>query len=149
MTTIQPEIRVAPVHNMSLAATFAAMWENADIAHYGEAKNFAQTKATHSFIAVLDGKPVGRVVVKVKAGVMEIGEIIVSQELRRHRIGTALMREAERFAQECGVHKILLETGADWPEVGFYQWLGYLKVADIPDHYGGQDFAIYAKYRKT
>ena len=52
--------------------------------------------------------------------------LAVSSEFRRRGIGRMLLKRAERWANEVGIHKIRLNSGASRKEThSFYQAMGY------------------------
>ena len=57
--------------------------------------------------------------------------LYVEAPLRRQGLGTALLREAERFAKENGASMVLTNAG-DW-NVGFFQKNGYLIRGELKD----------------
>ena len=56
----------------------------------------------------------------------EIGGLIVDENVRRRRIGQALMEQAEKWAYEHGYHEVRLRSGLHRTEAHqFYQMVGY------------------------
>jgi len=58
--------------------------------------------------------------------VINILGLAVSSEFRRHGIGRMLLKHAERWANEEGIHKIRLNSGGSRKEAhSFYRAMGY------------------------
>jgi ribosomal-protein-alanine N-acetyltransferase len=61
----------------------------------------------------------------------------VTASARRQGLGRRLMVELERRFRAAGVQRVLLETAAaNTIAIGFYEGLGYRKVAELPGYYG-------------
>ena len=77
-----------------------------------------------------------------------IKEIIVAVKYRKKGIGKELVEKAEEIAKQHGAHISYLTTGVDWNERKFYETLGYVKTADLKNHYLGKDFIHLTKNLK-
>jgi GNAT superfamily N-acetyltransferase len=60
----------------------------------------------------------------IEAGWLFVNNLWVTETLRSRKVGTALLREAERIAVERGCHSAFLDTFS-FQAPGFYQKLGY------------------------
>lgn len=56
----------------------------------------------------------------------------LSEVLRGKGIGTQLIESAERFAKQHGCEKALVET-TSWQAKPFYEKVGYIHIATVPD----------------
>lgn len=118
-------------------------WMDADTMYYGVPVDWTQTDFV--FKAEDNGVIIGSVFGHVEEGVLDIKDIIIAKDKRRNGIGRQLMQEAEKFGKENGAHKSHIITGIGWPVENFYQALGYLKIAELKNHFLHKDFAIYEK----
>jgi ribosomal protein S18 acetylase RimI-like enzyme len=64
----------------------------------------------------------------------EISKLIVRPTHRGQGIATALMREAERLAQDHARTLLVLDTAVDGGAAPFYEKLGYHLTGEIPDY---------------
>ncbi|MBZ5529546.1 MAG: GNAT family N-acetyltransferase [Acidobacteriia bacterium] len=119
-------------------------WHDVDIEHYGRKVDY--TEKEFIFKATENGKIIGTISGKHKAGVLYIDYLIVAKSKRKKGIGKMLMNAAEEFGKTFNAHKIHLMTGKDWQAAKFYEDLGYKKVAEIPMHHFKKDFVIYEKF---
>ena len=119
-------------------------WAKADVEHYGREVDWKVKK--YVFVAEENGKIVGTLRIKVKAGLVEIRTIIVASGHRSKGIGKVLMEKTEEIAEKTGAHKICLKTGKNWKARKFYESLGYKKAGDLPKHYFKHDFVEYCKF---
>ena len=82
-----------------------------------------------------DGRLLAGVIADVHKGDYGfIGAVFAEEAYRRRGLGTALLREAEKFAKENGTSLILTYAG-DW-NVGFFEKNGYLQrgvLKDVPE----------------
>ncbi len=65
--------------------------------------------------------------------ILHIELLWVSEEARRHDIGSQLVEKAEAFAIENGFERALLDT-TSWQARPFYEKLGYEVFGTLPDH---------------
>jgi GNAT superfamily N-acetyltransferase len=97
-----------------------------------------------TFIAVLDGTPVGFIALEDHlAGAAEIHVLAVAPDLHRHGIGTALMRHAERSLRTRGRTIVHVKTlGPSHPDPGyartraFYAARGYQPLFESTAFWG-------------
>jgi GNAT superfamily N-acetyltransferase len=68
----------------------------------------AETKPT--WLARLDGEPVGLMVLKRHPAALEIWLMAARRDLRRHGVGRALVAEAEREARAAGLRYLTVKT---------------------------------------
>jgi GNAT superfamily N-acetyltransferase len=118
-------------------------WQNADIEHYGEVKDFAPKDYV---VVATEGKTIlGKASVHIVAGVAEVKEVIVAKSHRGKGVGTKLMLSIEEIAKKHSAHKLWLNTGKGWESEKFYKDLGYVKTGDLPNHYTNHDAVLYTK----
>lgn len=120
------------------------VWPPADIEHYGDNQpDFLDAEFT---LVAKDGEElVGYITVHVDSGIAQIEPLMVKKELKGQGIGTILITAAEEKAKTYGVHKMWLETGADWKSKAFYKKNGYAVRTILPNHTGGGDFVLMDK----
>ena len=63
----------------------------------------------------------------------ELAKMLVHRRARRHGLGAALMREAERIARECSKTLLVLDTASADAE-RLYERMGWEKVGVIPGY---------------
>jgi ribosomal protein S18 acetylase RimI-like enzyme len=119
-------------------------WKKADLDHFG--REIDWEKEIRVILAKEGKQVVGMLEIKIKAGVMHIESLIVEHNHYRQRIGRSLLLKAETIAREFKVHKIFLETGADWQARKLYESFGFQKTGDLPNHYEGRDYVEYSKF---
>lgn len=137
------KIKFVRSHTKAIGKFNDKEWQIADIEHYGARLRWT---ATETRIVALDGtKIVGSLKLNIKRGVCTVETIIVAHDRQGEGVGTALMQNAESFAKRHGTHKMQLETGKGWKAEKLYKKLGYKKIADLKEHYEGQDFVLYTK----
>lgn len=56
-----------------------------------------------------------------------------------------LVKRIEKFGKKFGDHKIWLITGKHYAENEFFEKLGFIKEALIPDLFFNRDFIVYTK----
>lgn len=118
-------------------------WHAVDVDHYGKHVEWNDQK--FRFKAMVDGKLVGTIDGKHASGVIYIDSLITAQHSRRQGIGRMLVDKVESWGRKLGAHKIWLITGKYWKENGFYQTIGFTKIADLPDFHFHTDFVIYTR----
>lgn len=122
----------------------AIAWKAADKEHYGDNQpNFFRKECT--LIAKDINDIIGYITLIVDSGVVQIEPLMVNPEMKGRGIGTQLLQVAEEKAKALGVHKIWLETGADWEAKQFYEKHGYVVRTILPNHTGGKDFVLMDK----
>ncbi len=91
-----------------------------------------------------DGRFIAGVIADLHKGAYGfIDAVFVEEPLRRHGLGTYLLREAERAAKENGAPMILTNAG-DW-NVDFFKKNGYLLRGELKDVPKGHD--VYELYK--
>lgn len=122
-------------------------WELIHPKHYGHKLDWAYWDQRPLNLEAKVGKEiVGALKGGFIAGVLEIFEIIVKHDQLGQGIGKALLEKAEAWAKQNGGHEVFLATGTKWDAVGFYEKMGYAKVAEFPNHYSKTDFVIFRKF---
>lgn len=62
-------------------------------------------------------------------GYAEIGGLVVQETMRRQGVGSALVRQAERWAQEVGYSELRLRSGVHRQDAhSFYRSIGYVQA---------------------
>ncbi len=75
-------------------------------------------------------------------GIAVVHSLYVTGAARNSGTGRKLLTDLESRLKNRGVHKIML-----WTEIAadYYQKLGWIRAADLPNHWWGQDFVIMVK----
>lgn len=118
-------------------------WTTADLEHYGRRPDWGQER--YIFQALEKNTIVGFLDCALLLGVIEVKQLIVAQSKRGQGVGKKLMTEMEKYMREKGGHKVILSTGKSWVSEKFYESLGYVKIADLKDHFIHHDFVEYTK----
>lgn len=88
-----------------------------------------------SFLAEVDGRPIGTLGVQVRRGVADLG-MMVASDWRGRGVGSALMEACISFATEHGAHKLMLEV---WPHntaaQRLYRKFGFKQEGLLIRHY--------------
>lgn len=128
----------------SLEILKSKVWPSADNEHYGDNQpKFFLEKFT--LIAKEGDELLGYISVIADSGVAQIEPLMVLPDRKCEGIGSALIKAAEEKAKSFGVHKIWLETGADWKARAFYEKHGYVVRTILPNHSGGREFVLLDK----
>ncbi len=133
-----------PQNKSALESLKSSVWPAADTEHYGDnlPKFFRQE---FTLIAKEKEEVIGYITVIIDSGVAQIEPLMVKVELKGKGIGTRLLVTAEEKAKALGVHKMWLETGADWKAKEFYEKNGYTVRTTLPNHTDGRDFVLMDK----
>jgi ribosomal-protein-alanine acetyltransferase len=96
-----------------------------------------------ALVAKLDGAVAGFIIAQVEVEEnTEFGHIItlnVAPKLRRHKIGTSLLREIESLLEEKGIAESRLEVREDnHAAIKLYKTLGYQTVGKLEKYYGAK-----------
>lgn len=118
-------------------------WVGADAKYYGKDKEWI--KEDFVFKATENEAIVGSISGKYEAGVLYIDDVIVAKDKRGLGIGKDLIQFALDFGKEMGGHVAHLITGKNWDVGKFYESMGFVKIADFPNHYHNVDFVVYKK----
>ncbi len=119
-------------------------WTAADIEHYKDTPPDFYKKEIE-LVALNGDAIVGHCAIRIDTGVAQIEPLIVLTERKGQGIGNALLAEAETRAKAIGVHKLWLETGADWRAKDFYLKHGFTVRTELPNHIGGRTFLLMEK----
>lgn len=115
--------------------------------HYGVELEEKYWDTRHLNLKAVESREiVGALTGELMAGVLYIGELIISHDRRGRGIGTALLKEAENWLTTQGGHEVFLFTGKKWPAKDFYIKLGYKAVVEMPRHYSKIDFLVFSKH---
>ena len=91
--------------------------------------------ASHHLVAFKDGRAVAYArLIELQDDTPQVRQVAVEPELQRSGVGTALMREVGRRAQEMGFQRIHLYARVS--AEAFYLRLGWITVSDDPFPYG-------------
>jgi ribosomal protein S18 acetylase RimI-like enzyme len=98
-------------------------------------------------LAAYDGaRIVGAVVLKVKAGLGKVSQIVVAAERRDEGVGRALMARAEEICRHEGCHKVALKTYWDSEAQRFYEKQGYVVEGILRRDLHGLDMCQMCKF---
>jgi putative acetyltransferase len=97
----------------------------------------------HVVLAYQDDAPVGcGAIKKYAAGIMEVKRMYVPPQGRRKGVASSVLAELERWAEELGCSKCILETGKKQPEaIALYTKRGYTPIPNY-GHYAGVDNSV-------
>jgi GNAT superfamily N-acetyltransferase len=122
----------------------SSVWPAADAEHYGDNQpQFFKKEIT--LLAKEEGNIVGYVTLHIDSGVAQVEPLMVAVDRQNQGIGSALLKAAEKEAKEHAVHKVWLETGADWKARTFYEKNGFTLRSILPNHTGGREFILFDK----
>jgi GNAT superfamily N-acetyltransferase len=93
-------------------------------------ERYLKSEPGGSFVAELDGKPIGHVFTVGYDRAGWIGNLVVLPEFRGERVGTLLMNTAINYLHSTGVEVIWLESVQR--AISLYQRLGFKGVFDCP-----------------
>lgn len=86
-------------------------------------------------LALLEGEPVGHILVRRLDNELEIKNFFVTPEVRGKNVASQLIHAAEAFAIQKQARRIILQTGDRQPEaVKFYFKQGYSRIAIYPPY---------------
>jgi ribosomal protein S18 acetylase RimI-like enzyme len=124
--------------NVELRAFKDAEYPAVDKAHYGEnTPNWESYEFT--LVAKEENEIAGYIGITIKLGIAYIDSLLVGEKFRGKGIGGKLVIKAEEKAKSFGAHKIWLETGNTWGTKEFYEKLGYIVRAILPNDVGHQE----------
>lgn len=103
------------------------------------------TPKSFTIIAKNEGNILGFVSCIIKSGITYIDFILIGVKYRNRGIGKKLIIAAELKAKELGSHKIWLETRVSWNLKGFYEKLGYIVRASLPNDVDHQEYLLMDK----
>ena len=120
-------------------------WPPIDDSHYEnrELVDFDEQELT--FIAEEYEEIAGYIKIRTEMGTCEIESLIVGSKFRNRGIATQLVLKVEEWCKEMKLHKIFLETGANWEARKLYEKLGYEVVCVLKNHYANKDFVLMEK----
>ena len=140
------DIKVTKEWSKDLNDFYAREWADEDLKHYGRNVPWATWIPEHFTLEVRqDGKIIGGLSFTINQDVAVIDLLIVDKNKRREGVGKELIEKVEEIVKEKSVHKIYLQTGKEWESVKFYESLGFIKTADVPDHYLHVDYIELSK----
>lgn len=97
-------------------------------------EHFKQSKDWETFVALIDGEIVGfigtmkGIAYNIEGYYSEIVALAVSEKTRRGGVGTALVKKAEEWALQNGVHEVGLHSNMKRLDAHlFYEKIGYVK----------------------
>lgn len=139
----QLQITTTSESTADIDAFMERVWPLADREHYGRDVDFTKTK--FCITARVGTDVVGVAKIQLKAGVCRIDELLVDPDRRRQKVGSGLITETERIAQQHACHRVTLLTGKEWEAVSFYTSQGYTVIATLADYYAHADFVEMTK----
>jgi ribosomal protein S18 acetylase RimI-like enzyme len=93
-----------------------------------------------------DGRVVGAVVFKIKAGLAKVTQIITAADRRGEGIARALMARTEEICRREGCHKVSLKTYWNSEAQEFYQQQGYMVEGILRRDLHGVDMCQMCKF---
>ena len=91
--------------------------------------------ASHHLVALENGRPIAYArLIELQDDTPQVRQVAVDDERQRSGVGTALMREVARRAQQMGFERIHLYARVSTE--AFYHRLGWMTVSDGPFPYG-------------
>ena len=109
-------------------------WAEADKEHYGVVPPGFFAEYKHTLTMQENGEIVGYITFSACGGIGNINSILVGKNQRRRGIASKLLSAAEDKLKAYNVHKVMLETGADWKARHVYEKQGYTVRAILPNH---------------
>ncbi len=141
------EIKVTENGSEKLDEFYRKEWTTADKKHYGrEVLWESWTPRNFTIEACNDDEIIGALSFTIHQDVSVIELFITAEKHRGEGVGKLLVEKVEEISKENHVHKIYLQTGKDWEEVGFYEKFGYVKTGDLPNHYLHSDYIEMTKF---
>jgi ribosomal protein S18 acetylase RimI-like enzyme len=119
-----------PVNERMFGRYFVEMWD----------------EKRHALAARDDGRVVGAVVFKTKAGLGKVTQIITAADRRGEGIARALMARAEEICRREGCHKVSLKTYWNSDAQQFYQDQGYMVEGILRRDLHGVDMCQMCKF---
>lgn len=123
--------------------SLAQEWQSFTRQQYGEGTKWKEL--TFRFKATENDVIIGTIEGKYEPGVLYIAALMVSETARGKGIGKKLIEYAEKWGKNKGAHRIWLTTGKDWSNRAFYEKIGFVYLAELPDFYFHKDFVIYTR----
>lgn len=122
-------VRLRAAMDEEMDARYASAWEDWD----HEAAERALTAFTvdpadisATFLALIDGKPVGHAALRRLHGEWELKRVVTLPSHRGRGVSKRLITAVEDTARAEGASRLILQTGDRQPEaVRLYEWLGY------------------------
>lgn len=101
-----------------------------------DARRVARDQVAYTGVAIdWDGRPVGHLCLCRHGPDLEMKRVYVTPSARGTGVAAALLAAGERAAAECGVARIVLQTGDRQPAaVRMYQRAGYLPIPLFPPY---------------
>lgn len=105
-------------------------------------------KIRHALTAYITGEPVASGAMKeFEPGTMEIKRMFVYPEKRGQGIGTAVLKELEKWAKELSYRRCVLETGKKQPEaIALYLSNGYYQIENYGQYAGIDNSVCFEKW---
>jgi ribosomal protein S18 acetylase RimI-like enzyme len=100
----------------------------------------------YALAAYDDGSIVGAVVLKIRAGLGKVTQIVVAADRRDEGIGRALMARTEEVCRREGCHKVSLKTYWNSEAQRFYQKQGYAVEGILRRDLHGLDMCQMCKF---
>ena len=121
-------------------------WKPVNERTFGHYKETMWDEHRYALAAYDDGRIVGAIVLKVKAGLGKVTQIIVAADRRGEGIARALMAMTEEICRREGCHKVSLKTYWNSEAHRFYQKQGYVVEGILRRDLHGVDMCQMCKF---
>lgn len=121
-------------------------WKPVNERVFGHCDETMWDEQRHALAAYENGRIVGAVVLKIKAGLGKVTQIIIAADRRGEGIARALMGRTEEICRREGCHKVSLKTYLNSEAQRFYQKQGYVVEGILRRDLHGVDMCQMCKF---
>ena len=121
-------------------------WKPVNERMFGRYDETMWAEQRHALAVYENERIVGAVVLKIKAGLGKVSQIVVAAERRDEGIGRALMAKAEEICRREGCHKVSLKTYSNSDAQRFYEKQGYVVEGILQRDLHGLDMCQMCKF---
>jgi len=121
-------------------------WKPVDERMFGHYDETMWDERRYTLAAYENERIVGAVVLKLKAGLGKVSQIVVAAERRDEGIGQALMARTEEICRREGCHKVSLKTYWNSEAQRFYEQQGYMLEGVLRRDLHGLDMCQMCKF---